>query len=340
MLADTQLNKLESHFPQLKFERNYPLSLITYFKVGGPARSLVKVDSLKDLVELIRHCHQSQIRFVLLGGASNVVVADEGIDGLVIVTTNDRVLLTSKENENGLLDNEQSSFQYKQEKSTQNIVRAECGARTAMLVNKSIEFGLTGLEPFMGVPGKVGGAIFNNSHFQDELIGDFIARVEVLNKKGERVWLNQAECQFDYDHSRFQTSGEVILQADFLLVHGEKEESRRRARELMNYRAQTQPLGVPSSGCIFKNVKNTPQLQTLFPQFADKQYVSAGFLIDQAGLKGLREGDIEVSSKHASFMINVGTGSATDIQKLVEKVKLKVEKQFGVTLQEEIFWIK
>lgn len=335
MINEAQIKKLELQFPQLKFEHNFPLSSITYFKVGGPAKIFVRVKSLEDLIDIIRYCQKQELEYVLLGGASNVVVVDEGVNRLVIVTDNSAVELLNLEGNQPVTSSvpEPNSCEKK-------IIRAECGTRTALLVKKSIEFGLTGLESFMGVPGKVGGAIFNNSHFQTDLIGDFISQVEVLNTSGERVWLDQSQCQFDYDYSRFQESGEVILRADFLLSLGDEEQSKQLVSQTMNYRVQTQPLGMPSSGCIFKNVENSPELKKLFPQFAHKKYLSAGFLIDRAGLKRSSEGGIQVSDKHASFMVNTGAGQATDIKKLVKRVKSEVNRQFGVELREEIFWIK
>jgi len=220
-----------------------------------------------------------------------------------------------------------------------HILLADSGIKTSDLVNKSVKMGLTGLEPFFGVPGRLGGAIYNNSHFQSELIGDYISRVQVFTVDNIVIWLTQEECQFSYDHSRFQSSGEIILKAEFKLTAGDKEKSKQIIRDSMMYRSKTQPLHLPSSGCIFKNVENNSVLQEQFPQFAQKSHVSAGFLIDQAGLKGMREGDIEVSPVHASFMVNHGQGKASDVKKLVETVKNTVKDKFEVELKEEIFWL-
>jgi UDP-N-acetylmuramate dehydrogenase len=218
-------------------------------------------------------------------------------------------------------------------------VTAGAGLKTSLLVRKTVDAGLTGLEYFLGVPGNVGGAVYNNAHYLEDLISRQINRVEIITENDTIEWLDKEDCRFAYDYSRFQKTKEVILQAEFLLESGSIEESREKIREATVYRAETQPLGLPSSGCIFQNTPNTPQLKKLFPQFADKKYVSGGFLIDQAGLKNTTEGDIEVSDKHAAFFINRGGGTAADIQKLIDRVKTVVKEKFGAELREEVFWL-
>lgn len=323
-----KLDILQSLFPQLNFFQDYPLSKLIYFKIGGPAEILVEVEQLNDLIELIKFCREEKLEFIVLGGASNVIVADEGLGKIVIVTANKN------------LEKQDQSKPESAHQEKQFLVRAECGVNTSDLVTKTVAMGLTGLEPFLGVPGKLGGAIFNNSHFQKELIGDFVTQVEVLTPQNQVVWIPQKECQFAYDYSRFQHSGEIILRVDFLLKQGDKQKSRQLIRDSMMYRSKTQPLHLPSSGCIFKNVKNSAKLKEIFTDFEDREFISAGFLIDKAGLKGLREGGIEVSTKHAAFMVNHGEGKAQDLKNLIKKVKQKVYEKFGVNLEEEVFWLE
>jgi len=321
-LSSAKIELLSRLFPRLSFQSDCPLSKITYFKIGGPAALLVEATSYQDFVELITESRKNQIDFVVLGGGSNVVVADEGIDKLVILTRHQEVFK---------LDSQDSSSSF--------LIQADSGVKTSDLVNKTVKMGLTGLEPFFGVPGRLGGAIYNNSHFQTELIGEYVAQVEVLTPGNEIIWLSKEECDFKYDHSRFQQSGEIVLRVQLSLAAGDIENSKQIIRDSMMYRSKTQPLHLPSSGCIFKNVKNNSVLIEKFPQFAQKSHISAGFLIDQAGLKGLREGDIEVSSVHAAFMVNHGQGTVGNVKKLVEKVKQKVKEKFEVELEEEIFWL-
>lgn len=320
LITEQDLQQLKHHFPDLKFKPNFKLSRITYFKIGGPAELLVEVENRNLLVKLLQYCQQHDLRFTILGGASNVIVADEGVEGLVVLTRHQQLEVLERNSNNAAL-------------------QVESGIRTSTLVSEAVELGLTGLEPFLGVPGRLGGAVFNNAHFKNEYIGDYIQQVEVLNQSGDIQWLSQDECEFDYDRSRFQTSGEVILRVKFTLKYGDKAVSKKKIKETTLYRIQTQPLGMPSSGCIFQNVPNNDDLKKKFPQFKDAKYISAGFLIDQAGLKGLKQGGAKVSSKHAAFIVNEGNATAQDVFTLIEQIKSQVKQEFNVELQEEVFWL-
>ncbi|MFH2118591.1 MAG: UDP-N-acetylmuramate dehydrogenase [Candidatus Paceibacterota bacterium] len=312
--------QLTTAFPDLSFQLNYPLATQTYFKVGGPAELYLELADRKQIISLVKFCQVNHFPITILGGGSNVVISDEGVAGLVLKLTNDDFSIINQEDE-------------------ETIVRAGAGLKTALLVRKTIDAGLTGLEYFLGVPGNLGGAIYNNAHYLQDLISKHVYRVEIINAAGEVEWLTNEQCKFAYDASRFQQTAEVILQAEFHLLPGLAEKSQELIKQATLYRSQTQPLGLPSSGCIFQNTPNTPGLKTRFPQFADRSHVPSGFLIDQAGLKNEREGDIEVSDKHAAFFVNRGAGKASDIQKLIERVKSVVREKFGVDLQEEVFWL-
>jgi UDP-N-acetylmuramate dehydrogenase len=219
------------------------------------------------------------------------------------------------------------------------LVTAGSGWRTALLVRKTVDDGLTGLEYFLGVPGWLGGALYNNAHYTTELIADHVMKVQVITREGELKWLDRNACAFGYDDSRFHTSGEVIIAAQFSLQKGEKAKSLQLIQDSTRSRALSQPLGTPSSGCYFRNVPNTPLLQQRFPQFAHKPLLSAGFLIDQAGLKKQRVGDIMVSEKHAAFLVNVGQGTSAQVAALAQHIKDEIRKQFSVELIPEVFWI-
>lgn len=292
-----------------------------YFKLGGQAEVYLELDNIDSVIEVVRFCQQEGIKLTVIGGASNVVIDDEGIDGLVLHITADNVQPLGQK-----VDDKQ-------------LILAEVGIKTALLVRQVIDLGYQGLEYFLGVPGTLGGAIYNNSHYLTELIGDYVHRVQIIQEDGEVIWLTQAECDFAYDHSRFHQTNEVILRVEFALEKGDPQTSQEKVKEATVKRATTQPLGMPSSGCTFKNTPNTPELRKRFPQFADREFMPSGFLIDQAGLKGTKIGDIEVSDKHAAFFINHGNGTAQDMKKLVKLVKEKVKAEFDVDLEEEIFYL-
>lgn len=317
---------LSEHFPDFNFKFDYPLREQTYFKVGGPAEVYLELKQREEIIELVKFCFAQNIKLSILGGASNVIVADEGVSGLVLHLSNDQMQVvesTEKTNDN----NDKVRF------------RAEAGCKMALLVARTLKENLAGLEYFLGVPGTLGGAVVNNAHYLKDLLDKYIDRVEVITPAGEVKWLSHDECDFAYDHSRFQTSKEVILQVDFLLGKGTPSLSQELVSQATLYRAKTQPLGMPSSGCIFRNVPNNENLKNLFPQFKDRDLVPAGFLIDQAGLKLKKVGDIMVSDKHAAFMVNVGQGTAADIKELIKQVKEVIKNKFNINLQEEVFYL-
>ncbi len=314
------LSQLKQKFPHLDFQINFSLAKYTYFKIGGPAEIFVKVELVQDIQDLVVFTQESQIPLTVMGAGSNVVVADEGIEGLVISPVNK--------------DLEQLDYPNK----TKMRFRAGSGLKTAQLSRKISKMGATGLEPFVGVPGTLGGAVYNNSHYQKALIGDFITQVQVVDSAGNISWIPLEQCDFAYEQSRFQTSNEIIVKVDFLLEKGDANQSLAKMKAATKYRAETQPTQ-PSCGCVFQNVKNTDFLKKKFPQFAERDYISAGFLIDQAGLKGLRQGGVEVSDKHAAFLINKEDGTAADVKIIIQKIKQEVQQKFQVMLKEEVFYL-
>lgn len=330
-------NQLQNHFPNCEWKAEVPLASYTYMKIGGPAEVLWEAKDIAQLREVLQFALSENISVTILGGASNVVVRDGGIRGLVIINRCERFQVidspTQLEVETALDALPATVFQHLE---YQKLALVETGIRTALLVRQTIDAGLTGLEPFLGVPGTLGGAIFNNAHYTEELIGTFVVAVEVVSPAGESFWLSQEQCDFAYDHSRFHTSGEKILRVLFGLDPGTPAESLQKVATATQKRATTQPLGTANSGCMFQNALLTPQQRE---RFGGKAMVSAGWLIDQAGLKGERVGQAIVSSKHANFIINEGGASAKDVAALVEKVQAAVKKTFGIELKTEVFFI-
>lgn len=311
--------QLDSQFPKLSFSVEKELAPSSYFKLGGNASIYVESDDHPEIAKLFSYCRTNQIPFTTLGGASNVVISDAGISGVVLRITDRH--FTAEKKDDGI------------------HIAAGAGLQTALLVRKSVDAGGTGLEYFLGVPGTVGGAIYNNAHYLEDLIGEYVISVTAATAEGELVTYKSKDLDFAYERSRFQTHDEIILQAQFLIPQDTENISQSRITEAAQYRARTQPLGVPSSGCIFQNVSNTAELRKRFPQFAERDHVPAGFLIDQAGMKGEREGEIEISDKHAAFFINTGEGTSSEVRRLVRRVKDRVAEKFGVTLHEEVFYL-
>lgn len=315
--------QIKNRFPDYHFELDLPMSKKTYFKIGGPAEVFIELNEKQEIIDLVSWCKENNFRYLFFGGGSNVIVSDKGITGVVIKLTNNQIEFEEKE----------------LNLSEKTKIMIGAGEKMSSAVRKTIDEGYTGLEYFLGVPGTIGGAIYNNAHYLEDLIGKHVSRVEILNESGEFQWLSREECDFSYDFSRFQKTNEIIYRVEFLLEQGDKNHSMALVRKATEYRAKTQPLTLPSSGCIFQNVPNTPELRKQFPLFAERKHVPGGFLIDKAGLKGEHEGGIEVSDKHAAFFVNTGQGTAAEVKKLISRVKSAVKDKFNVELNEEIFWL-
>lgn len=313
--------QIQQEIPDIAVMFDVPLAPLSYAKIGGPAEVLATATNPEQAAAVLQFCNKYHVAYTILGGASNVIIDDTGLSGIVLRYSDSTVALTQK-NHNGAAQ-----------------IYIASGAKTALAVSQTVALGYTGLEYFLGVPGTIGGAIYNNAHYLTDLIDKYISRVHALTQLGEEVWYSHSECAFGYEQSRFQASHELILGAEFHLQPGDAQESQRKIAHATKYRASTQPLGIPSSGCMFRNPPNSESLKQQFPQFADKAFIPAGFLIDQAGLKGMRVGGVSVSEKHAAWIINHGTGTSADVQQLVANIKQHIAEQFGVQLETEVFFL-
>lgn len=312
----------KQNFPSLDFLFNHPLASKSYFKIGGNAEVFYGAPNRQEAADLLSFCNKNNIEFHILGGASNAIIADEGLKGLVLSLDFKELEIISETND-------------------QLIIRADAGIKTAHLVAQAANQGGAGLEGFIGVPGTLGGAIYNNAHYLGNLIGNHIKEVEAFDvKKGQVIIFSHEKCEFAYEQSVFQKDKNLLIfSAIFVLKKDSPEAIKKRIKDSMERRESRQPLNLPSCGCVFQNPRNTDALKKLFPKFAEAEFIPSGFLIEEAGLKGMREGDIQVSEKHAAFFVNVGEGKASDVKKLIAKVKAVVLEKFNVILKEEVFYL-
>jgi UDP-N-acetylmuramate dehydrogenase len=287
-----------------------PLADLTTFRVGGPADWFVEIREVGHLTGVLGLAREAGLPVTVLGGGSNVVIADEGIRGVVI-----RLLLTA-------------IWQ-----PAPDRVRAEAGVTMNGLVRWTIGRGLAGLEAWAGTPGTVGGAIFGNAHFGGRNIGDLVQTVEIVSRDGVLATVPRPEMGFAYDTSRLRETGELVVSADFSAAPGEPDALRATARSSLAYRKRTQPLAQPSAGCVFQN---PDQARETVPAGIP---ASAGALVDRAGLKGHRIGGACISSTHANFVVNDGRATARDIRALVEAARAAVRDQFGVLLRDEVVFL-
>jgi UDP-N-acetylmuramate dehydrogenase len=286
---------------------NAPLAPLTTFKVGGPADWLVTVRGIDDIRQAVRIAGEHRVNLSVLGGGSNLLVADEGVRGLVIRIHGGDV---------------------RQLEAT--AVRADSGVTINGLVRWTIAHGLAGVEAWAGTPGTVGGAIYGNAHFQGRLVSELITAVVVLSREGEVSTVPAAEMEFAYDYSRLHRTGEIVLAADFVVRRGDPERLREAARASLAFRKRTQPLEKASAGCIFQNPDPVvDRVPAGIPP-------SAGALVDRAGLKGAALGGAHVSARHANFIVNDGRATAADIARLIERCREQVRREFGVELRDEV----
>jgi UDP-N-acetylmuramate dehydrogenase len=286
------------------------LAPLTTFHVGGAADYLFEARSSDELVAAVLAAGRHGLPVTALGGGSNVLVSDAGVRGLVILVRDRSV-----------------------EQVADDAVRAGAGLTINGLVRWTVGHGLAGLEAWAGTPGTVGGAIHGNAHFQGRNIGDLVRAVRVVTPDGAVSDIDRRDMAFGYDASRLQTSREIALSAIFVVERGEPEALRAIARGSLAFRKRTQPLDVPSAGCIFQNP------DPAHDRVPEGIPPSAGALVDRAGLKGHQTGGARVSPVHGNFIVHDGTASAADIRALVERCKHDVQARFGVALREEIVYL-
>lgn len=293
-----------------RVKRDAPLRDFTTFHVGGPAQWLFEPRTSAEIVRALRLAHEAQIPVVLLGGGSNVLIADSGVPGLVLRPRG------------GVI-----------QRLDDHHVRADASVTINGLVRWTITHGLAAVEEWAGTPGTVGGAVFGNAHFGTRLISELMSSVQLCDREGLVSEVPVGEMGFGYDRSRLQSTGEVVLSADFVVSPADPALLREAARRSLAYRKRTQPLDRPSAGCVFQNP--TPG-QDVVP---DGIPWSAGALVDRAGLKGVAVGGARVSPTHGNFIVNEGHATAADIRRLIERCRLAVRAQFGVELREEIVYL-
>ena len=305
----------------IKFDE--PLAKHTYFKLGGPADLFFEAKTIAELTSAVQSAILYKVPYLVIGGGSNILVTDAGFRGLVINNKTSNIQLKGFAGgvEKGKLDLKEA------------IVQADSGVPANLLIRYTLDQGFSGLEDMLGLPGTAGGAVYNNSHHLDKLWGDHIIEVEAIDHEGKIKKYTQKELKFDYDYSIFHKTKEIILSASFQLKRGDKDALWEVANAAVKRRSTTQPLGVPSSGCMFKNIALSDKLRLgLTTQ-------SAGYLIDKAGLKDLRVGGASVSQVHANFIVSDGTATSKDVLDLVKLIKAKIKDKFGVDLIEEVIVI-
>jgi len=280
---------------------------MTWYAIGGRADLLVRPRSVEALATLLKRCSRSGTPFHVLGSGANLLVADEGVDG-VVVKLDHETFTEIKYNAHGDV----------------HAMKAMAGADMSKTLMDAARRGLEGLSQMAGIPATIGGAIRMNAGGAYGSIGQVVESVTCLTRSGEKVVYPASEVKFDYRGTNIPDP--VILAATFTLTPTDPLALRERVKEIFAFKKSTQPLGDNSAGCTFKNPIDP----------VSGQRVAAGKLIDEAGLKGLAVGGATVSERHANFIVTRPGASADDVLNLLGQVKKRVFERHGIELHEEI----
>jgi UDP-N-acetylmuramate dehydrogenase len=300
-----------------------PLARYTTFKVGGPADLFFEARTKEDLLLSVGGARKLGIPVFLLGGGSNILIGDRGIRGLVVKNLTQQIVIRGMKGSSG------------PDKASRIVfVEADAGVPINKLVRFTLDEGLSGLEMHLGLPGSVGGAVYMNSKWTkpEGYIGDAVYQVTLVGADGTPRVEPQSYFRFAYDSSILQQTHDIVVSVVFALKQQDKTALWAIADASIGYRRETQPQGVFSAGCTFRNISHAEALAAGTPNYV----TSAGFLVDHAGLKGEQIGDAQISPVHANFIINKGKATASDVVKLIDLAKDRVEERFGIKLTEEI----
>ena len=291
------LKQIKEELAGIEILFNEPLKQYTYTKVGGAADYLAFPRNQYELKRIVTFANAQEIPWMVLGNSSNIIVRDGGIEGFVIMFDHFHDVRV-----NGY------------------VIEAEAGAKLIDVTHVARYHSLTGFEFACGIPGSIGGAVYMNAGAYGGEIAHILQSCKVLTSEGEIKTLTAEELAFGYRHSKIQETGDVVISAKFALAPGNYDQIDQEMARLTHLREMKQPLEYPSCGSVFKRPVGH----------------FAGQLISEAGLKGHRVGGVEVSEKHAGFMINVDHGTAKDYEDLIAHVIATVEKSAGVTLEREV----
>jgi len=301
------------------------ISLVNYttFKIGGPARYFSIVKNQEELVAAIRAAKEKNLPFFILGGGSNLLVSDEGFDGLVIKMQNEKLKIENQ-------------------KEKLKII-CDAGVALNKIIMETAKNGYSGAEWGFGIPGTIGGAICGNAGRLGQDISQIVDSVTILDMDLNIKELLNKECEFGYRESRFKKTGEIILEATLIFAKKDQvaiDEILNQAKEVLKH---SPPF--PSAGCVFKNykLKQNDSLLKEHPELTERirdGKIGVGFLIDQCRFKGKQIGGAKIWEGHANYIVNVGGAKAEDVKELIELVRQTVAGKFGITLEDEIRYLE
>lgn len=278
-------------------QENAPLNRLTWYRIGGPARYLVRPRGLEDAQEAARRCAENNIPVYVLGLGANLLVSDAGVDGAVF-----------------RFDHEH----WRTVAIDRNMLEVGAGVDMQKLLLRACRQGLSGIECLAGIPGTIGGGIRMNAGGKFGDLGTVVRKVTVMDHQGTVFERHKDDLIFEY--RRTNIAARFILGATIELEEDDPDRIMKRTKEIWFYKRNTQPLNTKNCGCVFKNPRD----------------ISAGALIDQAGLKGFRVGNAEVSTKHANFIVAHAGCTSEDVHKLIKVIREKVYERNQIELETEV----
>lgn len=306
-----------------RLKENELLAKHVHIRIGGSADLYLETKSSDEIVQAVEAALADGLPYVVLGGGSNTLPSDDGFRGLVIQVAHRNWSVEGSR------------------------VTAEAGVLSGFLARKTAEAGLTGFEWAVSLPGTIGGAVRGNAGCFGGEIKDVVSSVEVLhvaNGRAERWTCRSEECDFRYRESAFKRSKDIVLSVTLSLTPAPKEACLAKIEDVLSKRKEDQPSDAPSAGCMFKNFdfKDEADLAKLkerveIPEtFLRAKRLPAGWLIEQADLKGKTIGAAKVSEKHGNFLLNLGGATASDVLQLISLIKMRIRDDYGVQLEEEV----
>ena len=287
--------------PQENILFDEPMSRHTTFRVGGDAKCLIKINSKEQLVKLIPYLQITGQNYFILGNGSNLLVGDKGYPGIIVK-----------------LDSNMGSILVEGD-----YMRVPAGTLLSKAAAVARDHSLTGMEFASGIPGTVGGGIVMNAGAYGGEMKQIVESVEVMNREGEILVLDNDTMEFGYRTSVIKNRPFIVLETVFKLTPGDQEQITARMEELAQKRREKQPLEYPSAGSTFKRPEG----------------YFAGKLIMDTGLRGFSIGGARVSDKHCGFVINAGNATAADVREVIEEVQQRVKEKFGVVLEREVIYL-
>jgi UDP-N-acetylmuramate dehydrogenase len=319
MIEAPAVRHLLAAIPNLRVTADEPLARHTRFGIGGPAKLFCDATDGNSCVAALQALKESGLPHVVIGGGTNLIVADLGFDGIVLRYSGKKI------NQTGLR------------------LSAEAGAYLQVVVDLSVSLGLSGMQTMTGIPGFLGGALYGNAGAYGQSIQE---RVEsVLATDGQHTLsFTNAECEFQYRDSWFKSHKEwLILSADLRFEEGDVAELQKASREIREIRDKKYPPAMKCAGSIFKNLflAHLPfDVQAKVPpKLVREGKVPSAWFLEQAGVMGLRIGDIQVATYHANLIYNDGAGTAADLVTVVKECKQRVADRFGFELEEEVQYV-